>query len=43
MQNVNELNSSIDSLTTNLNEIKGYSNTVYLRTGAKSISNFKTK
>jgi lipopolysaccharide export system permease protein len=44
MQNVNELNSSIDSLTTKyLNEIKGYSNTVYLRTGAKSISNFKNK
>ena len=44
MQNVNELNYSIDSLTTKyLNEIKGYSNTVYLRTGAKSISNFKNK
>ena len=42
MQNIGELNKSIDSLTKGyVSEIEGFANTVYLRTGIKSINRFK--
>ena len=44
MQNVSELSKSIDSLTNGyLNEIEGFANTVYLRTGVKTQNILKQK
>ena len=43
MQNISELTESIDSLSIRfLSEIEGFANTVYLRTGVKSIDRLKT-
>ncbi len=43
MQNIFELTESIDSLSIRfLSEIEGFANTVYLRTGVKSIDRLKT-
>jgi hypothetical protein len=43
MQNVAELSESIDSLSTSfISEIEGFANTVYLRTGIKSLDRNKT-
>jgi lipopolysaccharide export system permease protein len=43
MQNISELTKSIDSLSVRfLSEIEGFANTVYLRTGVKSIDRLKT-
>lgn len=42
MQNINELSQSIDSLTKGyVSEIEGFANTVYLRTGIKSVNRLK--
>ena len=44
MQNISELSQSIDSLTKGyISEIEGFANTVYLRTGIKSIDRRKEK
>lgn len=43
MQNVSELSESIDSLSVGfISEIEGFANTLYLRTGIKSIDRLKT-
>ena len=43
MQNISELSESIDSLSVGfVSEIEGFANTVYLRTGIKSVDRLKT-
>ena len=43
MQNIEELSQSIDSLTKGyVSEIEGFANTVYLRTGIKSVNRLKS-